>query len=144
MASREEPASAKEAIDLTLRTIERRARLYRNLVAGVVAMPMGSLVSALCFRSWWPLLGVCLLVPATGIYLAVDSWQVRRWAQGILDLRRTKGLDVESFSSIVLTHPWIPKRTVGGMLERLENPAPKSIGKLSSEGTGPNFSGPTA
>lgn len=50
-----------DAIDITLRTIEGRARLYRNLVLAVSVVSVLSILITVLFRQWIALTGILLL-----------------------------------------------------------------------------------
>jgi hypothetical protein len=114
-----EVSPVKEGIDLTLRTIEGRACLYRNLLVVVSALLVGSAVGGVVLRSWWPLVGVMLVAPATGTYFALDTRQVHWWTVQILGLWRAKRMSLAAFSSNVLAFPSIPKETVRAMIATL-------------------------
>src|SRR5258705_9410853 len=60
--AREKPALV-EAIDFTLRTIETRARLYRNVLVAVALVSVGSVLASLIGWRVWPLAGLILIVP---------------------------------------------------------------------------------
>src|SRR5260370_31655590 len=86
-----------DAIDITLRATEERARLYRNLVVAVSAVS----VLAVFFRHWLALAGLIILVPLTGAYLVLDSRLLRLWRAGIVEMLRLRGLDVTAFSKTI-------------------------------------------
>jgi hypothetical protein len=86
-----------DAIDITNRTIEARAGLYRNLVVAVCAVSVLSILVAVLFRQWMSLAGLVLLVPLTGGFLFLDSRLVRRWRAGIVEMGRSRSLDVTAF-----------------------------------------------
>lgn len=114
----DETLAVKAAIDLTLRTIGQRARLYGNLVAAVSVLLVGSVTASVVLRAWWALLGLLLIAPATGAYLAMDARLVRHW------VFQMRGLGNESrmsqlLSNAILAHPVIPKETVKSMLTQL-------------------------
>jgi hypothetical protein len=121
MASEDKALAVKAAIDLTVRTIEQRARLYRNLAAAVSVFLVGSVVTTAVLRSWWPLTGLLLIVPATGGYLGWDARLVRRWMTTILSLEETNTTTLAWFSKALLSHPLVPKATVQGMLAQLNS-----------------------
>lgn len=108
----------KAAIDLTLRTIEQRVRLYRNLVAAVSVLLVSSVTASVVLRAWWPLVALFLIAPATGAYLALDTRLVRRWVLQIRGLGNDSRM-IELLSNGILAHPVIPKETVKSMLTQL-------------------------
>src|SRR6516225_5900857 len=79
-----------DAIDLTLRAIERRRRLYRNLVLCVTTVSLASVLSAALLRQWMALSGFIFLVPLTGGFLMLDNRLFRRWRSEILEMARLR------------------------------------------------------
>lgn len=114
-----EALAVQTGIDLTLRTVEQRVRLYRCVMIAFLILLVGSVGLSLVVRLWWPLTGLILTVPATASYLALDGRAVRRWASQIQDLRNSHGLSLQVFSGMILAHPLIPKGTAKGMLAEL-------------------------
>src|SRR5580704_4090640 len=90
-----------DAIDITIRTIEDRARLYRNLVVAVSAVSVLSIILSVLFRQWLALTGLVLLVPLTGGFLFFDSRLVRRWRGGIVEMMVLRGLDSVTFRNTI-------------------------------------------
>jgi hypothetical protein len=86
-----------EALNLTLRTIEKRMRNYRNLVIAVTALALLSFMCLALFRRLFFLYGFILLVPLVGGFFVIDTRTVRRWRSQILDKSRTGELDLELF-----------------------------------------------
>ena len=119
MTSQDDTLSVKTAIDRTLRTIEERARLYRNLVVAVSIVLIGSSVASIVLRLWWPLTGLALIVPATAMYLVLDTRLVRGWVAEMGSLQETDAMNLESFARGILSHPLLPKTTLIGMLNLL-------------------------
>jgi len=108
-----------EAIDLTSRTFEDRARLYRNLVVAVSLVSIASLLSALlCWRAW-PLAGLILLVPLSGGFVFLDGRLVERWRSGIVGMNESRGLDVSLFRSTISQFKHLPANTLQAMLATL-------------------------
>ena len=62
-----------DAIDITVRTIEGRARLYRNLVVAVSAVSVLSILLAVLFRQWLALTGLVLLVPSVSVSFLISE-----------------------------------------------------------------------
>jgi hypothetical protein len=114
-----EALAVQTGIDLTLRTVEQRVRLYRWVMIAFLILLVGSVGLSLVVRLWWPLTGLILTVPAMASYLALDGRAVRRWASQIQDLRNSHGLSLQVFSGMILAHPLIPKGTAKGMLAEL-------------------------
>ena len=105
-----------DAIDTTVRTIEDRARLYRNLVVAVSVVSVLSILLTVLFRQWLALIGLVLLVPLTGGYLFLDSRLVRRWRAGIGEMTRLRSLDVFTFLKTISGFRHLPANTLKAML----------------------------
>jgi hypothetical protein len=108
-----------DAIEVTLRTIEERARLYRNLVVGVSAVSVLSVLFAVFFRQWLALAGLIILVPLTGAYLILDSRLLRLWRAGIIEMMRLRGLDVTAFSKTISGFRHVPPNSLNAMISML-------------------------
>jgi hypothetical protein len=107
------------AIDITVRAIEDRARLYRNLVMAVSAVSLGSILLAVLFRQWLALTGLVLLVPLTGGFLFFDSRLVRRWRAGIVEMMGLRGLDSATFLKTISGFHHLPPNALKAMLETI-------------------------
>ena len=107
------------AIKATLRAMELRARLYRNLVVSVVTVALASLLSSALLWSWVPLLGMSLLVPLSGGFLLLDSRRLRRWRAEVINLWRFADLDLGVFEKSIRLDRRLPAHTLEGMLATL-------------------------
>ena len=112
------------AINLTLRAIEDRARLYRGLIVVVSGTSVLALILAGLLRSWTPLLAFGLLVPLAGGYLLLDGRRVSRWRTEILDLWCRRDLKLALLAKSVSAYPSVPSRTLEGMLATLPPSSP--------------------
>src|ERR1035441_7877967 len=83
-----------EAINLTFRTMERRARLYRNLVVAVSLTMIASVVVGIILRRWVVLLGMLALPIYVRGYLSLDNRLVMGWRRDVLRMQDTRGLNV--------------------------------------------------
>jgi hypothetical protein len=108
-----------DAIDITVRTIEGRARLYRNLVVAVSAVSVLSILWAVLFRQWLALTGLVLLVPLTGGFLFFDSRLVRRWRGGIVEMARLRSLDRATFLKTISGFRHLPPNALKAMLSTI-------------------------
>jgi hypothetical protein len=108
-----------EAIRLTKQTIEARSARFRNLVVGVVVLSMSSLVCALAFLSWKPVLGTLLLLPFVSTFLWRDAALVHNWRRGITDFWVSDDLNLDVFSRAIRGMPIFPPATLDGMLAEL-------------------------
>jgi hypothetical protein len=105
-----------DAIDITVRAIEDRARLYRNLVVAVSTVSMLSILWAVLFRQWLALAALVLLVPLTGAFLFFDSRLVRRWRAGIIEMTGSRGLDSATFLKTISGFRHLPPSALKAML----------------------------
>jgi hypothetical protein len=105
-----------DAIDSTVRTIENRARLYRNLVVAISAVPVLSIFFLVLFRHWIALAGLVILVPLTGAFLFFDSRLVRRWRAGIVEMARFRDLDEGNFVKTISAFRHLPPNALKAML----------------------------
>jgi hypothetical protein len=110
-----------EAINFTLRTIEDRSRLYRNLVVAVSIVSVLSVFSAALFRQWVALTGLLLLVPLTGGFLFFDSRRIRRWRAEIIEKSMMRGLDVAIFQKTIEGFRHLPAGSLQAMLSTLSS-----------------------
>ena len=131
-----------DAIDITVRTIEGRARLYRNLVVAVSAVSVLSILLAVLFRQWLALAGLVLLVPLTGGFLFFDSRLVRRWRAGIVEMTRLRSLDRATFLKTISGFRHLPQNALKAMLSTIP-PSGEEIRQetpqLKQAIVGPNF-----
>jgi hypothetical protein len=115
-----------ESLNLTLRTLERRLRWYRNLVICVSLTLLGSLILALVFRKWI-LLGGWLALPLfVGCFFHLDARTVRTWRDRILEMRDQRGLDVAALEQTLTALRHIPEATRRSMFTMLNSEKPKT------------------
>jgi hypothetical protein len=112
-------ATVKDAVDLTTRTIDRRAFHYRNLVVLLVLVVVVCVVWAGVSGSGLPLLGWLLLLPLCGGFLVFDSHLVNRWRERILRMWTEEELDLKIFAECIASIRMLPLGTLGAMLATL-------------------------
>ncbi|MEI7685427.1 MAG: hypothetical protein WCL32_10395, partial [Planctomycetota bacterium] len=112
-------AAIKDALDSTTRTIDLRARDFRNLVVLVSIVGVAALVWAGIAWSAEPLLGLLLLFPICGGFVVLDCFRVDRWRGKILRLWIEEDLDLGAFSSMIGSIKMLPANTMGAMLRSL-------------------------
>lgn len=117
------------AIHATLCALEDRSRFYRNLIVAVVAVSVVSLLLAVIFLRWTPLLGLILLEPLVGGFLLIDSRRVRQWGNEILQMCRAEALDYKAFQETITKFGHLPPNALGSMLSTLQD------GEKADEGT---------
>ena len=108
-----------DAIDVTIRAIEDRARCYRNLVVAMSAVLVLSVFSAVFFGQWMAFAGLALLAPLTGGFLFLDSRRVRRWRAEILGRMFTRELEVAIFRKTISVLRSLPAGSLQAMLSTL-------------------------
>jgi hypothetical protein len=108
-----------DAIDTTVRAIQHRTTLYRNLVVWVCVVSLASFLAAAWLHRWLALAGLILLVPLTGAFLLCDSRLVGRWRNGILEMAHLRGLDVAMFRKTISTLRYLPPDSLQAMLSSL-------------------------
>jgi hypothetical protein len=108
-----------DAIGTTLRTIEDRARLYRNLVLAVSMVSLVSIVTPVFSRQWLAFSGLIIIVPLTGGFLFLDSHLVLQWRAGILQMACLRGLDLALFLKTISAFRQIPPNSLKAMLATL-------------------------
>jgi hypothetical protein len=109
-------APAKNALELTTRTIDRRTFYFRNLVVVVVLIGLVSIVWAIVRLSVWPLLGLLLWLPSVAVFFILDTLVVNRWRNRLLAMWTDSELRMESFVQTVAAIRLIPPGTLHGML----------------------------
>lgn len=112
-------SAAKEALQLTTRTIDRRAFHFRNLVVLLVVVVAGCAVAALVRWSWRPLVGWLSVIPLCGAFVVWDNYLVSRWQARILAMWTDGALHVEDFAQSILSLRLLPGATLRGMLALL-------------------------
>lgn len=110
-----------ESLNVTLRTMERRLRLYRNLVICVSLAMFGSLIIALVFRKWMVLSGWLVIPLFVGGFFYLDSRAVRTWRDRVLAMRDERGLDVAQLERTLTAMRYIPDSTRRSMFAMLSS-----------------------
>ena len=106
-------------IQLTTQSIQHRARQYRNLVIAVVIVGGACACGALLSRSLVPLVGLTLLLPICGGFLAVDAMVVERWRSVVLRDWTARSIDITALRAAIRANPVLPRMTTEGMLTTL-------------------------
>jgi hypothetical protein len=114
------PAS-REAIEMTIRTIEDRGRHYRNLAATVSIVWIVSLFLGVLLHQWIALSGLILVVPLIGGFLLIDSRRIRRWRTEILKQQLMHGLDLALFRKTISGFRHLPGGTLQSMLSTISS-----------------------
>lgn len=109
----------RNAIDITLKAIEKRAKNYRNLIALVVMVGIGSISSAIVTWTLAPVAGLLFIFPVCGLFFFLDSIQLNKWRSTLLISWIREELDFWAFRDVIRVNPHLPKLTVQGMIETL-------------------------
>jgi hypothetical protein len=123
------------AVELTLRAIERRARLYRNTVVAVSALLICSPMAAVALRTWWPLLAVTLIPATVIIFFVLDAREVDEWCSRMRAIQATSTWTLTDFERAARSWRHLPQATLAGMIHTLK----RGNADFSSE---PTLSGP--
>jgi hypothetical protein len=108
----------RTAIDETTRTIDLRARYFRNQI--VIVVSIGALVVAVAFFAGAAALWAWLLiVPACAVFFHVDARVLNRWREAMLGAWISPQIDFEVLRQTIRANPAMPKGTAEGMLETL-------------------------
>jgi hypothetical protein len=108
-----------EIVQLTLRAIEDRARVYRNTVVAVSLVVLAAPVLALVLWSARPLAAWLISIPITIVFLWYDRWIVDRWRRQVMTQCASRGLDLAVVLQILPSQRHLPENTLAGMLEEL-------------------------
>jgi hypothetical protein len=116
------------AVLQTIRTIDTRARYFRNLLVSVVVLTVGSLGGAAVTWTFSPLAGLLLLLPAGGLFFFLDAKLLNDWRSRLLDAWVKKEIELRGFCDAVSAIPTLPKESLQNMLATLP-----SVGDLPRE-----------
>lgn len=108
------------AAQLTLRTVDRRARAYRNTVVPIAAIFLATSGLALGFRSWRALAGYALILPAPGLFLWADGRILRQWQQTMLEKWVAGELDLPQVERALSAYRSAPQSVLQSMLMTLD------------------------
>jgi hypothetical protein len=125
-------SATKDALELTTRTIDRRAFYFRNLVVLLVLAVLVFVVWAIVQLSGLPLLGLFLLLPLCGGFLLLDTYLVNHWRNRVLQMWAEEQLHLGAFIKSISTVRMLPPGTLTAMLATLPTSNPSAAaGKLS-------------
>jgi hypothetical protein len=115
-----------EAIHLTVETIRRRARVYRNLAVGFSLTAIAIGAAAIILRRWVVLTGLAVLPLAVVGFLLLDGWIVRRWRDQVFLMRDRRGLKIAQLQETMAAFGHLPAGTLRSMLAMLGSEHPKT------------------
>jgi hypothetical protein len=125
----------RTAIDQTARTIDQRAKNFRNQIVTVVILSLASLTWAAVTRSIHPLAGLLLLFPVCGYFLLFDARLLNKWRGKLLQTWKDQQVDFAAFRDAVSATPRLPRNTLDGMLATLPDLGSLSVEQELSGGT---------
>lgn len=108
-----------EAVNLTLRTIERRARVYRNVAVGFSLTVLGVALAALVLRRWGVLAGWAVLPLFVPGFFFLDGRIVRGWRDRVFLMRDQRGLKLTQLEETLTAFRYLPAATLRSMLAML-------------------------
>jgi hypothetical protein len=109
----------REAVQVTVAAIERRAWLYRNTMVAVAVLIVGCPLAAMLTRSLWPLAGWLLSVPITALFLWCDRRAVDAWCATMIATCAKHQLSLSHVVAVIQAQKHLPAETVGRMLNEL-------------------------
>jgi hypothetical protein len=109
----------RPAIDQSTKTIDTRARYFRNLIVTVVAVALVSIISAAVARTFSPLAGLLFLFPICGFFFVLDAKLLDNWRSHLFEAWIKKDIDLRAFCEAINAVPKLPKDTVHSMLATL-------------------------
>jgi hypothetical protein len=107
------------ALDETLRTVERRVRLYRKIVIIVFILMLLAAVAAV-FRSLAGA-GIVLAVAVASVaaYIQLDTRQVNRW-KAFMQSDGMRALNRNTLLELLRRNAYAPPATISGMFAALD------------------------
>jgi fatty acid desaturase len=132
-ATPSEVAALLHAAAATSAAIQRRARIYRWAVFGIVLALIVPILIALVSLSWRPVPCVVMLVPVVAVLLVIDSRTVLEWQRRVLHMWIAGDFRLSGFRSTIEGMRHLPTETVKGMLGRLPtSEPPHNLDQLSA------------
>lgn len=108
-----------EAINFTLRTLQSRTHMYRNLVVAVSLTGLASIAFALFLRRWSVLLGLLALPLYVTAFLYFDRKAVEAWRYRVVQMQSERGLNISQLCEILSGFRHLPQMTIASMLTLL-------------------------
>ena len=119
MEEQESKSWMREAYEATTRTLNSRIKRYKILIISIGVAVLGSIIWAIVWRSWSPLLGFVIIIPLCGLFFSGDAMLVNKWQVQILDLWTHDELDIGLFIDTISQVKMFPKDTLQSMLRTL-------------------------
>ncbi|MDO8333402.1 MAG: hypothetical protein Q7T35_01885 [Nitrosomonas sp.] len=109
----------KAAIDETMKTIDKRAKCYRNLIAVVLITCFCSIGGTLVTWTLVPVAGLLLVLPICGFYFLFDGKLLSDWQSQLFISWIKRDLDFWGYRDAMRVAPHLPKVTLQSMIETL-------------------------
>ena len=119
------------AIELTKKTLQKRALYYRNLVIIVSLLLVITPISALISLSWQPLIAWLFIPLSYTLFLYTEQKKLADWQLTILTYWQEEQLKLHFLAQSLLHLPIFPENTIQSMVALL--PQPKESDTLPSE-----------
>ncbi len=119
MEEQESKSWMREAYEATTRTLNSRIKRYKILIISIGVAVLGSIIWAIVWRSWSPLLGFVIIIPLCGLFFSSDAMLINKWQVQILDLWIDDELDIGLFIDTISQVKMFPKDTLQSMLRTL-------------------------
>jgi hypothetical protein len=101
MAPARLPAAAREAMDITLRTLSERLLWLSILGVAMGLVILLSLIGSVVYGIWTILWGILALFAMCALFICGDLTRLNRWEQNILNLWVQDRLDLDNFSKMI-------------------------------------------
>jgi hypothetical protein len=106
-------------INKTLQTTIDRAKNYRNLIVGLVALGAVSIIIAITYGPLLFFALALLLFPLCALFYVMDARTLMRWQSSVLSGWTDGHIELSAFRAAVKAVPGLPANTLAGMLELL-------------------------
>ncbi|MDQ1327125.1 MAG: hypothetical protein QG641_405 [Candidatus Poribacteria bacterium] len=119
METQEPRSGMREALHTTTDTINSRIKRFKILVISVAIVTLGSLIWAIVWMSWFPLLVLILNKPICGAFFISEILILNRWQSQILELWISDLLNLDVYSDAMTKIRMFPQNTLRSMLATL-------------------------
>jgi len=119
METQEPRSGMREALHATTDTINFRIKKFKILVISVSVITLGSLIWAIVWMSWFPLLVLILNIPICGAFFISETLILNRWQSQILELWISDLLNLGVYYDAMAKVRIFPQNTLHSMLATL-------------------------
>ena len=107
------------AIDLTTKTIDKRAKYFRNLIMTFIFIIAGSILLVIITKQYYVSFILLFLIPTCGLFFFYDNKLINQWRSQLFQSWIKKEVDIKNFCEAVNSISILPKQTLKGMLATL-------------------------